>query len=383
MDKNLIKEIKITSLENEERSLNKFAKKSKEATYLNNYKDDEYDLRLSFARDIDRIIHSNSYTRYIGKAQVHIGINNDMISTRSTHVQFVARVSRTIARALNLNEDLCEAISLGHDLGHTPFGHVGERILNKLSYEKLGEYFNHNIQSVRTLLNVENKGNGLNISLEVLDGIMSHNGEFLLNKYMPASKSVEEFFNEYNLSYTDESVIKQMRPMTLEGCIVRISDMIAYLGKDIEDAIKLNRFTTSELDEEIIEYLGVTNSQIMTSMIGDIIENSYGKDHITMSENMFRLINKAKALNYKKIYRKAHRDYELLKYEDMFTKLYDIYFEAIADNDLSNSINKNFLSDKCDKYLNETCVERKIIDYLAGMTDRYITSEYEKYVTNK
>ncbi|MEG2310871.1 MAG: HD domain-containing protein, partial [Clostridia bacterium] len=136
------------------------------------------DIRPEFERDVDRIVHSVSFTKYMGKTQVY-SIEDDGISRRITHVQFVSKAARTIARALNLNEDLCEAIALGHDLGHVPFGHVGEKILNDISLKTTGKIFSHNAQSVRILMNIENNGKGKNISLQVLDGIMCHNGEFV------------------------------------------------------------------------------------------------------------------------------------------------------------------------------------------------------------
>ena len=198
------------------------------------------DIRPNYFRDIDRIIHSTYYTRYVDKTQVFSFANNDNISKRMLHVQLVSKVARTIGRALSLNEDLIEAISLGHDLGHVPFGHVGEKILNEISEKNNLGYFNHNVQSVRELMILEDDGKGKNITVQVLDGILCHNGEFELIKYKPKKKNIEEFLNDYNNSYKIKNYCRTLVPMTLEGCVVRISDMIAYLGRDIEDAIRLN-----------------------------------------------------------------------------------------------------------------------------------------------
>ena len=171
-----------------EEYLGKYATRSSEAIRL--YEDEE-DIRPEYFHDIDRIIHSLSYTRYLDKTQVYTLNENDHLSKRITHVQLVSKIARTIARALKLNEDLAEAIALGHDIGHTPLGHTGEALLNEISLRELGEFFAHNIQSVRHLMIVENHGKGLNLSIQVYDGIMCHNGEMLDSKYVPTKKDKE------------------------------------------------------------------------------------------------------------------------------------------------------------------------------------------------
>lgn len=170
-------------------------------------KSEKEDIRLEFERDVDKIIHSSTYTRYIDKTQVYSDIENDNISRRITHVQFVSRAARTIARALGVNEDLCEAISLGHDVGHTPYGHAGEIILNNISKEKIGKTFAHNLNSVRMFTKIENGGNGCNLTLQVLDGIMCHNGEMLQSKYAPIKKDLTTFKKEYEACLDDEKII--------------------------------------------------------------------------------------------------------------------------------------------------------------------------------
>ncbi|MEI3499446.1 MAG: HD domain-containing protein [Bacilli bacterium] len=175
---------------NHENNLSKFARLSKNAIRL---KQEESDIRPAYFRDIDRIIYSLSYTRYIDKTQVFSLKENDHISKRIIHVQFVSKIAKTIGRALGLNEDLIEAIALGHDLGHVPFGHVGEKILNDISLKYDNTYFNHNAQSVRELMSLEKNGQGLNITIQVLDGILCHNGEFLSGKYIPKKKVYKPF----------------------------------------------------------------------------------------------------------------------------------------------------------------------------------------------
>ena len=238
---------------------------------------EEKDIRPAFFRDVDRIIYSLAYTRYMDKTQVFSENHNDNISKRMTHVQMVSKIARTIGRALSLNEDLIEAIALGHDIGHVPFGHVGEAILNEISMKANEGYFNHNVQSVRTLMFLENGGHGFNLTLQVLDGILCHNGEFLEGEYYPKEKTVDTFLKEYEECYTSKHTLETLHPMTLEGCVVRFSDIIGYVGRDIEDAIRLGVLSKKELPEEIVSMIGNKNKEIVNTLVLDVIENSYGK----------------------------------------------------------------------------------------------------------
>jgi dGTPase len=375
MENNLENIIKKQMLKHEE-TFSKYATRSIDSI---KFREETPCIRTTFERDIDKIVHSKAYTRYMGKTQVYT-TDVDNISRRSTHVQFVSRTARTISRALGLNEDLCEAIALGHDIGHVPFGHIGERILNKISLEKTGQVFAHNVQSVRTFMNLENKGKGINISLQVLDGIMCHNGEFVSNIYKPVNKTKKSFLEEYNSLYENETNISKLRPMTLEGCIVRLSDIIAYVGKDIEDAESLKTFSKDDISKEIVDAVGSTNKDIMNNIILDVIYNSYDKPYICMSDKMYDILKKLKKFNYDNIYLNANTEENIKLYTDMFTKLFDVYLKAIKDNNIENDILKLFLNDMNEKYLDNTTDERKVIDYLAGMTDRYMFSQYEKYV---
>ena len=360
-----------------EEKLSPFASFSKDAIRLKN---EESDIRLAYERDIDRIIHTLTYTRYIDKTQVYSDINNDNISKRMTHVQFVSRAARTIARALGLNEDLCEAISLGHDIGHTPFRHTGESILNDISKEKLGQVFAHNINSVRMLMKIENRGVGCNLSLQVLDGIMCHNGEMVKNKYAPIKKDFDFFYNEYKKCLVDEDNIKKLRPMTLEGCVVRLSDIIGYIGKDIEDAKRIGMFDDRDIPLNIKETLGITNSQIMNSIILDVVENSFGKEYITMSDEVYNALVKLKEFNMQNIYLKANTKENIERYETIFNKLFKVYLTALDLNKKSNNIFKVYLCNMNDEYIKNNKKEQIVIDYMSGMTDRFIESEFERYV---
>lgn len=360
-----------------ENLFSEYACKSNNAIRLNGIKED---IRPAFSRDVDRIIHTLAYSRYMDKTQVFTEPGNDNISTRMTHVQFVSRASRTIARALNLNEDLCEAIALGHDIGHSPFGHTGERILDEISKRELGICFAHNLNSVRVLTKVENGGIGCNLSLQVLDGIMCHNGEMVNKEYFPMNKDYNTFLDEYEKCIKNEEYIKKVRPMTLEGCVVRISDIIGYIGKDIDDAIRLGKFKEDMLDGDIAKKLGTTNRQIMNSIILDIIDQSYNKPYIQMSDKIANMVVRLKKFNYDNIYKKANNEETLKYFNKVFNKLYILYKEALKNCDASNDIYKVFLDNMSEEYLKNTKNEQIVIDYLSSMTDNYIIKQYEKYI---
>lgn len=364
-------------IEKREEHLSKFACKSCDAIRKEKLNDD---IRLEFERDIDKIIHTLTYTRYIDKTQVYSDIKNDNISRRMTHVQFVSRAARSIARALNLNEDLCEAISLAHDVGHTPFGHTGESILNEISNEKLSQVFAHNLNGVRVFTTIENKGKGCNLTLQVLDGIMCHNGEMLKNNYSPIEKTELQFNDEYNSCLIDENNIYKLRPMTLEGCVVRISDVIGYIGKDIEDARRMHLINLDMIPSEVKEVLGTTNSEIMNSLILDIIDNSYGKNYITMSDKVYNALNILKDFNMENIYLKANDKKRIEGYKNMFYSLYDVYLKALNNSKKSNNIYEVYLKDMSKEYIQNNKKEQIIIDYLSGMTDRFLESEFDRYV---
>ena len=353
---------------NKEKYLSKYATKSSDAIRLI---EDDDDIRPDFFHDIDRIIHANSYTRYLDKTQVFTREINDHISKRITHVQLVSKIARTIGRALNLNEDLIEAIALGHDIGHTPLGHFGESVLNKISQKELGEYFAHNIQSVRHYMYVEKNGKGLNLTIQVLDGIMCHNGEILDSKYEPQLKTKEEFLKEYELSYTDKEVLKKLRPMTLEGCVVRISDVIGYIGRDIEDAINIGLLDRNDVPENIRRVLGTTNKEIVNTIITDIIINSLDKPYIKMSDDVFKALFDLKAFNYEHIYAKAITKEQFDKYHKGMEKLYLDMVNDLDNDNIDSDIYTVFLNYMDNSYMNNYDNSRIVIDYIAGMTDEF------------
>ena len=335
--------------------LSRYACKDKEAIRFQKEKKDPY--RTPFFRDIDRIIYSLSYTRYAFKTQVFSFNENDHITKRMVHVQLVSKIARTIGRNLKLNEDLIEAAALGHDLGHVPFGHVGERILNQISLENNEGYFNHNIESVRVLMRLEQNGKGRNLTLQVLDAIMCHNGELPLNEYRPVKKTKEEFLSEYYTSYKDKELIKNLKPMTLEGCVVR----------------------KEELPKNITKLIGENNSSIVNTFVTDIIKNSKGKPYIKMSKPLFKALVDLKEFNTEHIYKKANSKKDIQQYEKMFQTLFHQYQKDIETNNQQSEINTQFLKGMSKEYLENTTTNRKVIDFLAGMTDDYM----QKCYTNK
>ena len=359
-----------------EKDLSPYATKSSDAV---RFKEEKEDIRPPFFHDIDRIIHSLSYTRYLNKTQVYTLNSNDHVSRRITHVQLVSKIARTIGRALNLNEDLIEAIALGHDIGHTPLGHTGEAILNRLSLKELGEYFAHNIQGVRYYMGVAKDGEGLNLTLQTLDGIMTHNGEMLSPIYEPMKKDKNEFLREYNESYKDLEKSKKYRPMTLEGCVVRISDIIGYIGRDIEDAIMIDRFKRSDIPESIRDVLGDNNRDIVNTIVLDIINESIDKPYIKMSDKVYNALFALKKFNNENIYKYSMTKEELNYYEAGINKLYNIYLDDIKTNNKESDIYKIFLNHQDKRYLESTNIKRWVIDYIAGMTDDFLIREIKNH----
>ena len=365
---------------NKEEFLADYATKSSEAIRLAK---EEEDYRPPYFHDIDRIIHSYSYTRYLDKTQVFTRSNNDHISKRITHVQLVSKIARTIGRALNLNEDLIEAIALGHDIGHTPLGHAGEALLNEISLKELNEYFAHNIQSVRHLMEVENNGKGLNLTIQVLDGIMCHNGEMLDNVYEAVHKSKEEFLADYKLAYKDLKKVESKHPMTLEGCVVRISDVIGYIGRDIEDAIMIGKIKREDLPKSISSVLGDNNKDIVNNIINDIIENSLGKPYIKLSKKVYNALFELKKFNYEHIYKYSLTTEEKEYYREGMNKIFYEYLEDVLNNNKESIIFKIFLDNQVKSYNDNTSAKRKVIDFIAGMTDELFMKEVEKICQKK
>lgn len=371
---NIQDEIKNNFLISEE-NLQSFATKSSEAIRLNEEKDD---YRPSFFKDIDRIIYSLSYTRYIDKTQVYSFLENDHISKRIVHVQLVSKIARTIGRALRLNTDLIEAIALGHDIGHTPLGHAGEKILNEISKEEIDEYFCHNVQSMRNYMYLEKNGKGLNLTIQTLDGILCHNGEVLLQEYKPVKKTAKDVINQFENSYKDKSENNKM-PMTIEGCVVRISDIIAYVGRDIEDSINLNIIKREQIPKKIKKILGDNNRDIVNNIVTDIIINSFNKPYIRLSDEIYNAIKELMKFNYQNIYYKTMTKQQEAYYKEGMKNIFKAYKRILQNEEKNNDIYKVFLNNQNEEYLKNNSSERKIIDFIAGMTDDYFMNQVKKY----
>ena len=329
--------------------------------------------RPAFVRDIDKIMHCPYYNRYSDKTQVFSLMRNDDITRRSLHVQLVSRIARTIGAALNLNLDLIEAIALGHDIGHTPFAHAGENYLDELYFRHAGRHFSHSIQSVRVLDGIF----PLNISLQVLDGIACHNGEIELEEYRPAElSSFEDFDAMMESCYLDRKQVRRLMPSTLEGAVVRISDIIAYLGKDRQDAARMHYVEESAYDKTLI---GALNAEIINNLMVNIIENSYGKPFIKLDRAHFDALQTAKQENYHRIYETAATRTQLDKTaKPMMGEIYGQMLEDLKRGDRNSPIFTHHID-----YVNQTHYRRAdvyeagepnqiVVDYIASMTDDYL-----------
>ena len=330
--------------------------------------------RPAFVRDIEKILHLPYYNRYADKTQVFSFYNNDDITRRGLHVQLVSRIARNIGAVLGLNLDLIEAIALGHDIGHTPFGHAGERFLSEITEAETGRAFNHNVQSVRVLDAMFAR----NLTLQTLDGVLCHNGEFEQQEYRPMrDKDFARFDAELEACYTDREAIGRLVPCTLEGCVVRICDMIAYIGKDRQDArtahiIPQNyRFTNDRIGSE--------NAAIINNLTVDIIENSYGKDYILLSPWAYEDLKTAKRENYEVIYRNEgiNREYDSM-IRPMFHELYYRLLDDLRRHNTDSIIYTYYIKSIEDstRYYRptnyaDTEPNQIVTDFIASMTDDY------------
>lgn len=329
--------------------------------------------RPAFVRDIDKIMHCPFYNRYTDKTQVFSLTKNDDISRRALHVQLVSRIARTIGKTLNLNLELIEAIALGHDIGHTPFGHAGERFLDELYSDRTGRHFSHNIHSVRVL----DKIFPYNITLQTLDGIAAHNGELECIEYRPRPlESFEEFDELIESCYQDNNNIKKLVPSTLEGCVVRISDIIAYLGKDRQDAERAGIIEGNEDFEN--GKIGKHNAEFINNLSVNIIENSYGKDYIKLDEEYFTALSEAKKQNYDLIYKDKKVKQTL---DNVIRPMMGEIYERLLDDLLRGNRDSPVFSHHI-SYVNKAHYKRKepyensdpdtiVADYIASMTDDY------------
>jgi len=326
--------------------------------------------RQAFSLDVDRILHSRAYTRYIDKTQVFYLIKNDHITHRMLHVQLVSKIARTIGRFLRLNEDLIEAIAIGHDIGHTPFGHDGEKLLSELCRAHNIGYFQHSVQSVQFLDRVERKGKGWNLCLQTLDGILCHDGEIHNQILEPeGDKTFEILDKETERKKTDSEV--QLMPMTMEGCVVRMADTISYIGRDIEDAIRLNIIKRSDIPELSNRLLGNTNGKIVYNLVTDVIKKSFQEPCVAFSSEVSEALKTLKQFNLERIYMNPKIKKHLNAIKQIVEILFERYLKDIENNNRSSVIFTNFLQDMSEEYIDNHCKEEVVRDFIAGMTDHY------------
>ena len=332
------------------------------------------DFRGSYYRDTTAIIHSSPFRRLKHKTQVFFAPSNDHICTRMEHVLHVASIASAICRPLGLDTELAWAIGVGHDLGHTPFGHVGERIISKLSEERGLGAFEHEVNSLRVVDFLSDSGRGLNLTYAVRDGIVSHNGESLKRRLRPTGE-----IKDLSAIVSREGLI----PSTYEGAVVRFSDSIAYLGRDWEDAWRLGILNDRDLPEIVEKRLGRTNSEIINTLVNDIIAGADSSEGIGFSDDVFEAVKAFSEFNYENIYRS-----EILNgYTRYFTRLITLIVDYLEELYKEFSLDEkgylqehnmlaagfyNHINGMQQKYIeHEGSDKRMIIDYVAGMTDNF------------
>lgn len=289
----------------------------------------DHDVRTCYQRDTDRIVHCKAFRRLMHKTQVFLQPEGDHYRTRLTHTLEVTRIARTITQALGLNEDLAEAIAMGHDLGHTPFGHAGEDALTKC----LGTPFRHNEQSLRVVDILEKNGKGLNLTHEVRMGILGHTGDYI--------------------------------PETLEGQVVRRSDQIAYVNHDIDDAIRAGILTDEDLPKDILRILGHNHSQRVNTLVTDAINTSREAGAVCLSPEVDTALKDLRSFMFEKVYRNPVAKGEESKAKDMLQKLFEYYFA-----------HPECLPEDFQPQMSFDGLERTVCDYIAGMTDNYAVDKY-------
>jgi dGTPase len=341
-------------------------------------KEDGDEIRPPFSIDRDRIMYSGAYKRLAGKTQViyFSSMLDEQITNRIIHIQYVAQVARTIGKALSLNQDLIEAAALGHDLGHTPFGHDGEKYLDRLCRENGIGGFSHNVHSLYIAEKMSYKGKGMNLTLQTKDAIVSHNGEIHEQKLAPYRSKTEKDV----LSYLEKDHVPNHSdvPMTMEGCVIRMSDTIAYIGTDIEDAIYLGLLKRSDIPKTVSDILGSNNSSIIDTLVKDIIVSSYEKNYLQFSPEISAALKELKAFNYRAIYLNEKLKPEREKIEKGFNILFETFMNDLEKGNPVSDIFRHFINSKSDQYIERTCNAEKTRDFIASMTDRYFKYQLEK-----
>ncbi len=340
-------------------------------------------LRGPYVRDVDKILNCPFYNRYTDKTQVFAFYRNDDLSRRGLHVQLVSRIARTLGAALGLNLDLIEAIALGHDIGHAPFGHAGERYLDALLFAETGRHFAHNVHSVRVLDVIF----PYNVTLDTLAGIAGHNGECEENQYRPHPiESFSAFDEKIEATYREATALRELYPSTLEGCCVRISDILAYLGKDRQDAARAGLLHEEDFASSPI---GHRNAELLNNLLVNIVEHSYGESVLRMDAEHFAALSAAKEENYRRIYLSdgVRTSFERTV-APMMERLYHRLLSDLRAGRRDSPIFTHHIAyvtaahyERSIPY-EETEPNQLVVDYIASMTDGYFVELYRHLFGN-
>jgi dGTPase len=340
--------------------------------------------RNQFERDYTRILHSRAFRRMRHKTQVFIRPENDHICTRLEHSLYLASIAKTIAKKLRLNVDLVQAIALGHDLGHAPFGHEGEKYLHELGKHH-GIIFKHELHSLRVVDETDSPYKdykGLNLTFAVRDGIVCHNGESFERILQPDKTKRPEDLKKMNQIGP--------HPATMEGCVVRFADKIAYIGRDLEDALNVKIIIEDEIPSVVTQNLGLTNREIINVLIRDLVENSMGKDHVCFSDKIFEAFVALRDFNYDKIYKHEWVTHSFPQISQAMTIMFDSFASLIRNAQYENDLKSLQPKDKPISYVTlsvfleedirewtQKGAERLAIDFMAGMTDNFFIETYK------
>jgi len=375
-----LREINLRLLAEEDSSLSPFA--TPHSAARRKFSTEDKDFRSEFARDRDRILYSGGFRRYVGKTQVVYFASqfDEHITNRAIHTIQVSQISRTIGRLLRLNLDLIEAIALGHDLGHPPFGHDGEAFLDKLCHGYGIGHFQHKVHGLYYVDRIANRNRGMNLTFQVRDGLLFHDGESYLDRLTPCREREEKDIQDYILRCSRETPPDWV-PSTLEGCVMRMCDTVAYVGQDIEDAARMGILNKESIPKALVDCLGNTNSQIINSLVSDIVDSSLDRDTIQLSPRVAESFRRLREFNHHRIYGHPEIRSEKQRIQYAFRMLFEHFLHELEKNKTGSIIFEHFLNNRSEEYMEATSHPEKVRDYLATMTDRYFSKVFtELYV---
>jgi len=335
--------------------------------------------RTEFERDTHRVLHSWPFRRLRNKAQVFYAPKNDHLCTRIEHALHVTSISSTICKHLRLNPDLAEAIALAHDLGHPPFGHIGEDILKRLHRNNSLPIFKHEAQSLRIIDRFKRKGETLNLTYEVRDGVVCHCGENFVQTLSPNRKK--------DITLVEPSAARRQRPATLEACVVRFADVISYIGRDFEDAVEVGIIKETKLPTDVRRILGTSNREIIRTIIRDIINNSKDTDAIILSDEIFSVATKLRQFNIDNIYRNRLILGQFRRIDQMLSDIFNFFLEVTEETKRGTKNRTKYRGTAIDvfceflkdmEYSGDESDAQIVSDFVAGMTDTYATRIYQE-----